>query len=141
MISSSINSLVNFKTINFRNIDELHSSPNLSKLFVEYKKDFKSRLNAWMNKLSLTQPMNFDLTIKFINDSFYNEHFLILNGERIEADIAYQSIFKLAKSSIYIIDDYIDIKTLELLSPKKIFLLIISDIIIAIKEYIVFERP
>lgn len=76
MISSSINSLVNFKTKNFRNIDELHSSPNLSKLFVEYKKDFKSRLNAWMNKLSLTQPMNFDLIIKFINDSFYNENYI-----------------------------------------------------------------
>ena len=50
----------------------------------------------------------------FIDPSTY-KHYLILNGEKIEADIAYQSIYKLAKKSIYIVDDYIDIKTLQLL--------------------------
>ena len=50
----------------------------------------------------------------FIDPSTY-KHYLILNGEKIEADIAYQSIYKLAKSSVYVIDDYIDIKTLQLL--------------------------
>ena len=43
------------------------------------------------------------------------KHYLILNGEKIEADIAYQEIYKTAIESIYIIDDYIDIKTLQLL--------------------------
>ena len=43
------------------------------------------------------------------------KHYLILNGEKIEADIAYQEIYKTAIKSIYIIDDYIDIKTLQLL--------------------------
>lgn len=43
------------------------------------------------------------------------KHYLILNGEKIEADIAYQEIYKIAIKSIYIIDDYIDIKTLQLL--------------------------
>ena len=43
------------------------------------------------------------------------KHYLILNGEKIEADIAYQEIYKNAIKSIYIIDDYIDIKTLQLL--------------------------
>lgn len=42
-------------------------------------------------------------------------HYLILNNERIESDIAYQEIYEMAKNSIYIIDDYIDIKTLLLL--------------------------
>ena len=37
-----------------------------------------------------------------------NQHYLILNGEKIEADIAYQEIYKTAQKSIYIIDDYID---------------------------------
>ena len=39
--------------------------------------------------------------------------------KKIKADIAYQSIYKLAKYSIYIIDDYIDVKTLQLLKCIK----------------------
>ena len=42
-------------------------------------------------------------------------YFLIMDGQRIEADIAYQSIYQLAKKSIMIIDNYVDIKTLQLL--------------------------
>lgn len=50
----------------------------------------------------------------FIDPSLY-KHFLIMDGEKIEASIAYQSLYKRAKSSIYIVDDYIGLKTLELL--------------------------
>lgn len=50
----------------------------------------------------------------FIDPSTY-KHFAIYKGERIEAGIAYQTIYSLAKHSIHIIDDYIDIKTLQLL--------------------------
>ena len=52
---------------------------------------------------------------EYFNDPNTYKHYLILNGERIESDVAYQSIYKLANKSIYIIDDYIDIKTLQLL--------------------------
>ncbi len=64
----------------------------------------------------------------FIDPSKY-KHFKILNGERIEAIIAYQTIFNLAKKSIFIIDDYIDIKTLEELKICKpnINIIIFSD--------------
>ena len=64
----------------------------------------------------------------FIDPSTY-KNFLILNGQRIEADIAYQTIYSLAKSSIYIIDDYISVKTLHLLLSvdKNIQITIISD--------------
>ena len=64
----------------------------------------------------------------FIDPNTY-KHYLIKDGYKIEADIAYQSIYKLAKSSIYIIDDYIDIKTLQLLKSanKNINIVIISD--------------
>ena len=58
-----------------------------------------------------------DLSIvmeNFIDPSTY-KHYLILDGEKIEADVAYQNIYKLAKYSLYIIDDYIDAKTFELL--------------------------
>ena len=47
------------------------------------------------------------------------KHHLIKNGERIESDVAYQDIYKMANTSIYIIDDYIDVKTLLLLKCIK----------------------
>ena len=64
----------------------------------------------------------------FIDPSKY-KHYLIKDGEKIEADIAYQEIYKLAKSSIYIIDDYIDVKTLQLLKccNSNIDIIIITD--------------
>ena len=57
------------------------------------------------------------------------KEYLFLNNERIEADIAYQEIYKQANNSIYIIDDYIDIKTLQLLKVCKlnINIIIFSD--------------
>ena len=57
--------------------------------------------------------------LKVVMDNFVDQskykHFLLLNGERIESDIAYQSIYKLAKKNIIIVDDYISLKTLQLL--------------------------
>ena len=49
----------------------------------------------------------------FIIPEKYKE-FLILDGESVEADLAYNSIYSLAKKSIYIIDNYISLKTLVL---------------------------
>ncbi|MBR6072155.1 MAG: virulence RhuM family protein, partial [Acholeplasmatales bacterium] len=67
--------------------------------------------------------------INNINKIFYDKHYLIKNGERIESDIAYQEIYKKAYESIYIIDDYINIKTLQLLKccNKNIKIIIVSD--------------
>lgn len=48
----------------------------------------------------------------FIDPSTY-KHFLILDGEKIEASEAFQKIYSLAKHSIILVDDYIDIKTLR----------------------------
>ena len=69
-----------------------------------------------------------DLKTNLIDPSKYKE-FLILDGEKLEADIAYQAIYKKAINSIIIIDDYIDIKTLQLLKVAKdlINITIISD--------------
>ena len=41
--------------------------------------------------------------------------YLILNGESVEANIAYSGIYKAAKKSIFVIDNYIGLKTLVLL--------------------------
>lgn len=50
----------------------------------------------------------------FIDPSTYKS-FLVMDGEKIESDIAYQRIYSAAKQSVYVIDDYIDVKTSQLL--------------------------
>ena len=40
----------------------------------------------------------------FIDPETY-KHFLLMNGDKIEADIAYTKIYKSAKKSIYVIDN------------------------------------
>ena len=50
----------------------------------------------------------------FIDPSTYKS-FLIMDGEKVESDAAYQRIYSMAKQSVYLIDDYIDVKTIQLL--------------------------
>ena len=50
----------------------------------------------------------------FINPNTH-KHFLLMDGNKIEADLAYCKIYKSAKKSIYVVDNYIGLKTLELL--------------------------
>ena len=54
----------------------------------------------------------------FIDPDTY-KHFLLMNGDKIEADVAYTKIYKSAKKSIYVVDNYIGLKTLELLRAAK----------------------
>ncbi|KDE61750.1 hypothetical protein FUSO5_11065 [Fusobacterium necrophorum BFTR-1] len=54
----------------------------------------------------------------FIDPEAY-KHFLLTNGDKIEANIAYTKIYKSAKKSIYVIDNYIELKTLELLTSAR----------------------
>lgn len=62
-------------------------------------------------------------SIDRINENFVQhtdlKEFVIYKGQKFEADVAYTDIYKLAKTSIYIIDDYVNIKTLNLLKQKK----------------------
>ena len=64
----------------------------------------------------------------FIDPDTY-KHFLLMNGDKIEADVAYTKIYKSAKKSIYVIDNYIGLKTLELLRAAKdnVEVIIFSD--------------
>ena len=82
---------------------------------------YDKRFESIENKLEIVMD-------SFINPNTY-KHFLIKDGEKIEADIAYQSIYRLAKDSVYIIDDYIDVKTLQLLKciKENINVIIITD--------------
>ena len=64
----------------------------------------------------------------FIDPDTY-KHFLLMNGDKIEADVAYTKIYKSAKKSIYVIDNYIGLKTLELLRAAKdnVQIIVFSD--------------
>lgn len=55
--------------------------------------------------------------------------FLLLNGQPIEANIAYTDIYSKAKKSIYIVDNYIGVKTLLLLKgvSSSVEVIIFSD--------------
>ncbi len=50
----------------------------------------------------------------FVDPSTF-KHFLILNGQKLDADVAYTQIYGMAKKSITLIDDYVGVKTLDLL--------------------------
>lgn len=54
---------------------------------------------------------------------------LILNGQPVESDLAYQQIYSSAKHSILVIDNYIGLKTLALLKevPNNVKITIASD--------------
>ena len=75
-------------------------------------------VNEHSNKIAVIENKLEIVMDNFIDPNTY-KHFLIKDGEKIEADIAYQSIYRLAKYSIYITDDYIDVKTLQLLKCIK----------------------
>lgn len=76
---------------------------------------------------------NIESKLEIVMDNFIDpskfKHFLIMNGERIESDIAYKQIYSFAKHSLVIIDDYINIKTLSLLKSvnKDVEITVISD--------------
>ena len=95
----------------------LNTNSYIESRFSSYDKRFESI----ENKLEIVMD-------NFIDPNTY-KHFLIKDGEKIEADIAYQSIYRLAKDSIYIVDDYIDVKTLQLLKciKENINVIIITD--------------
>ena len=80
------------------------------------------RKDAVMDK-KLTRVMDY-----FIDPNAH-KHFSMKDGQMIEADVAYQTIYSLAKSTIHIIDDYIDLKTLHLLlvTDRNVKITIVSD--------------
>ena len=67
--------------------------------------------------------------IKLFDSSVNAEEILILDGQPFKADIAYQKIYKKAKKSIVVIDDYIGVKTLQHLATAKkaVSVTVISD--------------
>ena len=63
-------------------------------------------------------------SIDAINENFVSDkdfkNYLIYKGQKFEADAAYVDIYQQATNSIYVVDDYMNTKTLQLLSQKKV---------------------
>ena len=62
-------------------------------------------------------------SIDILNENFVSDkdfkNFVIYKGQKFEADVAYIDIYQQATTSIYVVDDYMNAKTLQLLSQKK----------------------
>ena len=79
--------------------------------------------NSMITRAELSDLMN------LFESGIQSEEILILNGEPFKADEAFQKIYKMAKKSVIMIDDYIGIKALRHLTHVKpgIKITIISD--------------
>ena len=66
---------------------------------------------------------NIQKSIDILNENFISDkdfkNFVIYKGQKFEVDVAYIDIYKQAAASIYVVDDYVNTKTLQLLSQKK----------------------
>ena len=99
------------------------SGPELTKLSLQTadntkqisdnSKEIKSIKDNMVTKTELTRVM------KNFTDPNIKKDYLFLNGETVEADIAYSTIYSSAKKTIFIIDNYISLKTLVLLKFVK----------------------
>jgi len=58
------------------------------------------------------------LNENFVSDKDF-KNYVIYNGQKFEADVAYIDIYQQAENSIYVVDDYVNTKTLQLLSQKR----------------------
>ncbi len=86
---------------------------------------------ARMDKKLSNVPTKDDV-VKIIEDFSSREikkDFLFLNGKSVEADLAYQQIYAEAENTIFVIDNYIGLKTLVLLKSarKNVKITIFSD--------------
>lgn len=117
-------------------------SKTLIRLFKEMKNYiiYNNSLNSYNDIINLAlqtkenandinQIKNELTTIHKLLDLKFDKEILILNGQQVESNLAYKKIYSLAKKSIYIIDDYISLKTLVLLKDvdKDVKITIFSD--------------
>ena len=103
-------------------ISENRSILNVDSALINNKfSSYDKRFETIENKLNIVMD-------NFIDPSTY-KHFFIFEGEKIEAALAYQQIYSLAEHSIIIIDDYIGLRTIQLLKVAKpdIDIIIFSD--------------
>ena len=77
--------------------------------------DWKNRAEERFGSIQRSIDM---LNENFVSDKDF-KNFVIYKGQKFEADAAYIDIYQQAKKSIYVVDDYVNTKTLQLLSQKQ----------------------
>ena len=75
------------------------------------------RQNRMENKVDSIQKDVNILADNFITDKD-KKNFVIYKGQKLEVDIAYIEIYQQAKKTIYVVDDYMNAKSLQQLSQK-----------------------
>ena len=78
---------------------------------VDWKNKTKDRFDCIQRSIDT-------LNENFVSDKDF-KNFVIYKGQKFEADAAYIDIYQKAKKSIYVVDDYVNTKTLQLLSQKQ----------------------
>lgn len=88
-----------------------------------------SEISAQMENISDRQKkteqevQHIQKSIDILNENFVSDkdfkNFVIYKGQKFEADTAYIDIYQQATTSIYVVDDYVNTKTLQLLSQKR----------------------
>lgn len=90
----------------------LLSSPELLQLSLQTAENTKDIQHIKNNMVSKDELAH---VIKDFTDPNIKKDYLFFNGQPVEADLAYPSIYSTAKKTIYVIDNYIGLKTLVLL--------------------------
>jgi len=87
--------------------------------------EISAQMTGFSDRQSKTEQavMSIQKNIDAINENFISDkdfkNFVIYKGQKFEADAAYIDIYQQATASIYVVDDYMNAKTLQLLSQKK----------------------
>ena len=103
------------------NTNQLISTNYLYELTLDNTSRIKQIENTMITRNDLSDIMN------LFNDNILEDEIFLFDGQVFKADLLLQRIFKKAKYSVYIIDDYISIKTLYHLRNVKVDIVIISD--------------
>ena len=79
-------------------------------------------ISDWKKKTE-NDIVSIQKSIDTLNENFVSDkdfkNFVIYKGQKFEANAAYIDIYQQATTSIYVVDDYMNTKTLQLLSQKK----------------------
>lgn len=106
------------------------ATPELIKLSLQTTENTKE-IQCIKKTISKKMVTKDDLSrvMKDFTDPNIKRDYLFFNGETVEADIAYSTIYSSAKKTIYIVDNYIGLKTLVLLKSVKsnVQVIIFSD--------------
>ncbi len=95
------------------------SNPELVKLSLQTAENTKQIAQTMKDVEEITTKMVtkdvLTKVMKDFTDPNIKRDYLFFNGETVEADIAYSIIYSSAKKTIYVVDNYIGLKTLVLL--------------------------